>query len=287
MYTCLKMDTLQSGSTGPDVTALQNALAAKGFDPGAADGVFGPGTEAQVKLFQASVGLPTDGIAGPGTEAALGLITPAVSVAVPIADVTVDLVSALFPGTPITNIQTHLPNVLGALVQQQLADRNMVLMALGTIRAEVGPFAPISEGVSRFNTPPGGPPFAHYENLARLGNIQPGDGARFKGRGFIQLTGRFNYTKFSAAIGMADQLVQNPDLGNDSKVAASLLAAFLRASQTQIRAALAVNNLARARQLVNGGSNGLSDFMDAFSRGNQLLPTVLSVAPAQAAAAST
>lgn len=283
MYTCLKMDTLQCGSTGPDVTALQNALAAKGFDPGAADGNFGPGTEAQVKLFQASVGLPADGIAGPNTEAALGLTTLVVPAAMPIAEVTVELVSPLFPGAPLINIRTHLPNVLGALVQQQLADRNMVLMALGTIRAEVGPFAPISEGVSRFNTPPGGAPFALYENLARLGNNQPGDGARFKGRGYIQLTGRFNYTKFSAAIGMGDQLLQNPELANDSKIAASLLAAFLQATQAEIRAALAVGNLARARQLVNGGSNGMSDFMDAFNRGDQLLPVVPGAPQVQAA----
>jgi len=151
----------------------------------------------------------------------------------------------------------------------------MVLMAIGTIRAETGSFAPISEGVSHYNTAPGGPDFGLYEGLQRLGNNQPGDGARFKGRGFVQLTGRYNYTKYSAAIGRGDQLVQNPELANDPTIAADLLADFLKDHETQIRASLAAGDLAEARKLVNGGSNGLADFEAAYNLGNTLLPNPL------------
>jgi putative chitinase len=193
------METLQLGSTGAAVASLQAALAAKGFGPGAADGVFGAGTEAAVKAFQASRNLPADGVAGPVTAAALGLVEPP-AIQSPIPEVTVDIVSRMCPGASRANIQTHLPFVLSALIEPQLADKRMVLMAIATIRAETGSFAPISEGVSRFNTSPGEPDFALYDGLQRLGNNQPGDGARFKGRGFVQLTGRFNYTKYSNAI---------------------------------------------------------------------------------------
>ncbi len=62
---------LQNGSSGEDVTRLQKRLAAAGFDPGAADGVFGPKTEAAVKAFQDSAGIAADGIAGPATNAKL------------------------------------------------------------------------------------------------------------------------------------------------------------------------------------------------------------------------
>ena len=67
------MPTLQRGSTGPDVTRLQQRLLDLGFDPNGVDGVFGPGTEAAVKAFQQANGLGVDGKVGPITRAALQL----------------------------------------------------------------------------------------------------------------------------------------------------------------------------------------------------------------------
>lgn len=58
---------------GEDVRALQNALKAKGFSPGTADGVFGPRTNKALRAFQAAAKLQVDGLAGPKTFAALGL----------------------------------------------------------------------------------------------------------------------------------------------------------------------------------------------------------------------
>lgn len=59
---------LRKGSSGDDVTKLQKRLAQAGFDPGAADGIFGSKTEAALKAFQESVGIDADGIAGPATN---------------------------------------------------------------------------------------------------------------------------------------------------------------------------------------------------------------------------
>lgn len=59
---------LRNGSSGDDVVQLQKRLAAAGFDPGAADGIFGAKTEAALKAFQKSVGIDADGIAGPVTN---------------------------------------------------------------------------------------------------------------------------------------------------------------------------------------------------------------------------
>lgn len=263
------METLHPGDSGTDVVALQNALAARGFNPGVADGTFGPATETALKSFQATAGLTADGIAGPQTIAALGIVAAPEGIS-PVPAVTVDIVCRMCPGAPRTNIETHLPHVLTALLQPKMADKQMVLMAIGTIRAETGCFAPISEGVSRFNTPPGGPDFSLYDG--RLGNTQPGDGALFKGRGFVQLTGRANYAKYSQELGLGDQLIQSPDLANDPATAAALLAAFLKDHETAIRAALAAGDLAAARKQVNGGTNGLSDFTAAYNTGRTLLP---------------
>ena len=60
-----------------------------------------------------------------------------------------------------------------------------------------------------------------YENRRSLGNDQPGDGVRFHGRGFVQLTGRRNYTDWGNRLG-AD-LVGNPDLVLDLAVATRIL----------------------------------------------------------------
>ena len=260
---------LQLNSSGPDVVALQQALQAAGFSPGAIDGSFGPGTEAAVLAFQLSEAIAADGIVGPNTASALGLATiPSIPSAVP--GLTVQIVSQMFPVTPIGNIKANLPPVLDALVAANLPDRAMVLMALGTIRAETESFVPVSEAQSRFNTSPSGHPFDLYDNRRDLGNTGPPDGANFRGRGFVQLTGRANYTRYAGEIEM--NLVTNPELANDPEIAATLLAKFLGDRENAIREALAANDLATARRLVNGGSHGLDKFADTFNRGMQLIP---------------
>lgn len=264
------MNTLRPGANGPEVTNLQTRLAAKGYPPGNIDGTFGPATEAALLAFQKSQGLLADGIAGPRTLAALGL---ADSAALPsaIPGVTVDKVCVMFPDTPRRNIEANLPFVLTGLVNADLQEQPMVLMALATIRAETEGFVPISEGQSRYNTSPGGQPFDLYDKRTDLGNSQPGDGAKYKGRGFVQLTGKANYQQHGPAIGMGNQLVEQPDLANQPEIAAALLASFLKAKERRIKEALLVGDLRSARRLVNGGSNGLEKFEDCYTRGNALL----------------
>jgi len=269
------MAVLKIGSTGPDVVALQQALAKAGFDPGGSDGAFGPGTESAVEAFQRSAGIAADGVVGPQTAASLSLgevPAPQPETASAIPAVTAAMVAKMFPVTPVQNIEKHLPAVLDAMVAVQLTDKPMVLMALGTIRAETEGFVPIAEGQSKFNTSPGGHPFDLYDNLRDLGNQGPPDGANFRGRGFVQLTGRANYQQHGEAIGLGDQLVTNPDLACDPQTAAKLLASFLKSREEHIRAALAQGDLATARKLVNGGSNGLDRFTEAFNMGQAVIP---------------
>jgi peptidoglycan L-alanyl-D-glutamate endopeptidase CwlK len=189
-----------------------------------------------------------------------------------IPEVTVDLAARIIPHAPRANIESNLPFVLDALVPPQLADKPMILMALATICAETGSFLPLSEGQSHFNTSPGGHPFDLYDSRADIGNRGAPDGERFKGRGFIQLTGRANYALHGSAIGLDNQLIENPDLANIPGIAARLLASFLKTHEQRIRAALTANDLREARRLVNGGSHGLDAFTAAYNAGLALLP---------------
>jgi hypothetical protein len=62
----------------------------------------------------------------------------------------------------------------------------------------------------------------------QLGNTQPGDGARFCGRGYSAITGRGNYEKFDRKLGLNGALVANPDLALKSTIAAQILEVGLR-----------------------------------------------------------
>lgn len=264
--------TLRFGVAGAKqrVKELQTALAAKGFNPGAIDGIFGLGTEAAVMAFQRSTSLLADGIAGPRTLAALAGREPAPLPVTSLADynaATVQAVAQMFPHTPIGNIKGNLPFVLTALADAKLQDRLMVLMALATIRAETESFEPLPEGRSRYNTSPSGHPFDLYDFRHDIGNGKKGDGERFRGRGYVQLTGKDNYQRYGKAIGLADKLVKQPDLACDPKIAGALLAAFIGSKEIAIKEALLDQDFLRARRLVNGGSHGLDRFTDAYRTG--------------------
>lgn len=102
---------------------------------------------------------------------------------------------------------------------------------------------------------------------SKLGNTQPGDGKRFKGRGPIQITGRFNYKKFGELLGI--DLCANPALAAAPEVAFATAGLFWQSN--------GLNALADAQQFVaitrriNGGTNGLEDRQRYYERAKAVL----------------
>ncbi|MDX1957511.1 MAG: glycoside hydrolase family 19 protein [Leptospiraceae bacterium] len=89
-----------------------------------------------------------------------------------------------------------------------------------------------------------------YQGRADLGNTQPGDGIKFKGRGFCQITGRVNYTDWSKRLGV--DLLSNPDLAaTDVSIAARILVIGMRDGTFTKRHKLADHILGNKRDFQN------------------------------------
>lgn len=73
---------------------------------------------------------------------------------------------------------------------------------------------------------PNEPVGTKYEGRKNLGNVKPGDGPKFIGRGILQLTGRENYTTYSKKLGI--DLVGNPELACDPVVATKIACQYFR-----------------------------------------------------------
>jgi putative chitinase len=97
-----------------------------------------------------------------------------------------------------------------------------------------------------------------YEGRVTLGNTQPGDGVRFKGRGLIQLTGRTNYTDYGRAIGRNLTEGDNPRLVATDPALSVGAACWFWSTRDLNRLADADDIIAITRR-VNGGLNGLAE----------------------------
>jgi predicted chitinase len=186
-----------------DVQKLQGFLAARGLDlgPAGVDGKFGPCTYAALAKFLDNPAMPEIPVVrpagGPG------------QVDIPLSDQ--EIATALH--LPLHNVQQNWPVLKAALQEAGITDRNNALAILAISARESG-MLPIREFASG----------EAYEGRKDLGNTQPGDGPRYKGRGFIQLTGRANYAAYGKKLGI--DLVGNPDLALRPDIAAKIVVAY-------------------------------------------------------------
>lgn len=119
---------------------------------------------------------------------------------------------------------------------------------------------------SRFPTVESAQPYAgNPEALAnnvyagRMGNDKPGDGWRYRGRGCIQLTGRYNYKRFAAALGELHPLT-TPDALLEPEYAALAACWYYHEN---VPAGASVEQATRA---INGGTHGLEDRQARYER---------------------
>jgi putative chitinase len=117
-----------------------------------------------------------------------------------------------------------------------------------------------------------------YEGRKDLGNTQPGDGPRYKGRGLIQLTGRANYTSYGAALGL--DLVGQPEIAADPPTSLVIACEFWK--QRGLNALADQDDIEGITRRINGGLNGLSDRQIRLARAKAALGLSGTGAPAVA-----
>lgn len=108
---------------------------------------------------------------------------------------------------------------------------------------------------------------AAYEGRKDLGNTEPGDGVRFKGRGLIQVTGRANYAKCGDALSLP--LLEQPELLEMPRHACRSAAWFWKSRGLNELADKGDFKLITKR--INGGFNGYADRLAVFNRAQQVL----------------
>lgn len=274
---------LKVGSRGEDVKKLQAKLGL------GADGIFGKGTEDAVKSFQTKNGLSPDGIVGENTwKRIMGestLITePAPVPSTPVASV---------GGLKLDKLKGHIPdNVISQIpeVATKFGIDTPLKLAhfLAQCGHESGGFRVVSENLNYSAQGlknifpkyfPGNLSESYARNPQKIANKvyggrmgngaeSTGEGFKFRGRGFIQLTGKDNYTAFGKAIN--EDIVSNPDLVSTKY---PLLSAAWFFSKNCLRkvvdeSSVTVTNVTKC---VNGGTIGLPDRLKHFKEYYHLL----------------
>lgn len=169
------------------------------------------------------------------------------------------------PSLPLAQARALLPHLNKAMEQAGIDTPKRVAAFLAQLAHESGELRYFEELASG----------AAYEGRRDLGNTQPGDGQRFKGRGPIQLTGRANYAAASKALGI--DLLSKPELAARPDVGFRIAAWYWQSRGLNALADSGKFN--EITQRINGGQNGASDRRWHFALASQALGAGLAGGP--------
>jgi putative chitinase len=277
---------LKLGSEGEDVKKLQIKL---GVDP---IGKFGPKTEAAVKAWQSSNGLTADGIVGSGTWSKMfseGTVSAPIVITEPAPVPSVgglkleklkghipDSVIAQIPDTA-SKFQINTPLRLAHFLAQcghesggfRATQENLNYSAKG-LMGIFKKYFPTQSLAEQYQRNPQKIASKVYGGRMGNGPESTGEGFKFRGRGYIQLTGKENYTAFGKSIN--EDMTANPD-----KVASdyALLSAawFFNKNGLHKMADEGATDMVvtKITKRVNGGTIGLADRIKHFKEYYHLL----------------
>jgi putative chitinase len=273
---------LKKGDNNENVKLMQEKL---GISPAVTN--FGPKTEEAVKAFQTKHGLPADGIVGDKTWAMIvGENTPP-STPAPIAPV---------GGLKLDKLKGHIPDAVIQMIPDTAAKFQIntplrLAHFLAQCGHESGGFKATQENLNYsakglagifkkyFPTEAAAAPYARNpQKIAskvyggRMGNgpESTGEGYKFRGRGYIQLTGKENYTAFGKSIG--EDILSNPDVVASKYALLSAAWFFSKNGLHKMADGGATDAVVTSiTKRVNGGTIGLPDRIKHFKEYYHLL----------------
>jgi putative chitinase len=276
---------LKRGSNDDNVRKLQEKLGIEVI------GNFGPKTEIAVKEWQAKNGLTADGIVGPATWNKIMGITPVVATP---SIVTVP-VTISPSGFRLDKLKGHIPDAVLVQIPDTAAKFNItntlrLAHFLAQCGHESGGFRATQENLNYSAKGlkgifpkyfPGNTADAYARNPQKIankvyssrmsnGNEASGDGWKFRGRGYIQLTGRGNYTLFDKQV--SEDILANPDLVA-TKYPLSSAAFFFNSNKLWTICDKGADDatVTAVTKRVNGGTIGLADRIKHFREYYNLL----------------
>ena len=280
---------LKRGDNNESVKQLQTKLGLEAI------GNYGPKTEDAVKAFQLKNGLTPDGIVGNGTWNKIMGITEAVASVAP-AVVSTPTPIANTTGLKLDTLKGHIPDSVIAMIPEVAAKFQIdtplrLAHFLAQCGHESGGFKLTKENLNYsakglngifkkyFPTLESAVPYERKpEKIAnkvyggRMGNglEASGEGWKFHGRGFIQLTGKDNYTAFTKSIG--EDCIANPDLVASKYALASAAWFFNKNGLHKMADGGATDAVVTSiTKRVNGGTIGLPDRIKHFNEYYKLL----------------
>ena len=274
---------LKLGSKGEDVKKIQQKLGVEAI------GTFGPKTEAAVKQWQKENGLKDDGVVGDGTWSKM---FPASVKSEVVSEVTT---SAPKTSMNITKLKGHVPDAVISQIPEVIEKFKIntplrLAHFLAQCGHESGGFKSVFENLNysasglknifpkyfpgnlseSYSRNPEKIASKVYGNRMGNGDETTKEGYKFRGRGYIQLTGKQNYTLFAKAIG--EDTVSNPDLVAMKYPLASAAWFYTKNNIHLIADKGATNEiLTMVTKRVNGGTIGLADRIKHFKEYYTLL----------------
>lgn len=171
--------------------------------------------------------------------------------------ITADQIMQIAPEAPPDRVRQLVPYLNQAMAEFGINTRLRQAHFLAQIAHESDRFNALEEYTSG----------ADYEGRTDLGNTQPGDGVRFKGRGLFNIAGKINYEIIGKALGV--DLVNNPKRLADPDLAARSAAWWW--STVGLNSVADKDDIKAVTQRVNGGFNGLDDRTQLLERAKKVL----------------